>query len=533
MTLKRLAFSGSFFTSSWRAPLLAFLFGLLSATALPPWSFPLGIFGFSLFFFLIYRTKTIKKGVLFVWVFSFGYHLFGLQWVSNALLIDSKQFAWLLPFSLIGIPALLAIIPSLIMPILCKILIPPFWFPILASTLWTLSEYLRGHLFTGFPWNLPAYMLSFSDSFIQTASLVGAYGLSWLLMLVTAGPALLFTKEFWHLPYYRVFLTLLVLVPFALWFYGTNRLSKNPTELNSNYIIRLVQGNVPQKEKWAPEFRLRNIEKYIALSKIEDAQHSQKAIFKIPNLIIWPETAIPGLIAKDDHLRNRIGYLLKKEMHLITGAPSLSQAETNQPLNSVFVLTAEGKITSRYDKAHLVPFGEYVPFKSWLPFPKLVTKFPDFKAGPGLTSIKLPTVGYISPLVCFEIIFPGKVIMADPNKRPSLLINLTNDAWFGKSAGPYQHLQHARLRAIEEGIPLIRVANTGISATFDPLGRKLSEIALGKTGYVDQDLIKPLSSKTLYAKIGDSIYLLTTTIILFITLLGKLFLNSRSFKIHK
>ena len=532
MTRGHAAFFGLFLTSSWRVLVLAFLAGLFSATALPPWSFPLGIFGFSVLFLLIYRTKKIKKGVLIVWVFSFGYHLFGLQWISNALLIDSKQFAWLLPFSLMGIPALLAIIPSLIMPILCKILLPPFWFPVLASTLWTLSEYLRGHLFNGFPWNLPAYMLSFSDSILQTASLVGVYGLSWLLMLFTAGPTLLFTGELWSRPYYRVFMTLLLLIPLALWFYGANRLNKNPTELNSNYIIRLVQGNIPQKEKWAPEFRLRNIQKYIALSKIQNAQHSQKAIFKKPNLIIWPETAIPSLIAKDDDLRYLIGNSLNKEMHLITGAPSLSPTDTNQPLNSVFVLTADGKITHRYDKAHLVPFGEYVPFKGWLPFPKLVTKFPDFKAGPGLTSIKLPIVGYISPLICFEIIFPGKVMMADAKKRPSLLINLTNDAWFGKSAGPYQHLQHARLRAIEEGIPLIRVANTGISATFDPLGRKLSEIALGETGYVDQDLIKPLGSKTLYTKIGDSIYLLITTLILVVTVLGKLFFNSRPFKFH-
>tara|TARA_B100000214_G_scaffold61160_1_gene39936 strand:- start:4039 stop:5637 length:1599 start_codon:yes stop_codon:yes gene_type:complete len=532
MTFGHAALLKLLLTFSWRFPVLAFLAGLFSATALPPWSFPLGVFGFSVLFLLIYRTKTIKKGVLIVWVFSFGYHLFGLQWISNALLIDSEQFAWLMPFSLMGIPALLAIIPSLIIPILCKILLPPFWFPILASTLWTLSEYLRGHLFTGFPWNLPAYMLTFSDSILQTASLVGVYGLSWLLMLFTAGSTLLFTRELWNLPFYRVFMTLLVLVPLALWSYGTNRLNKNPTGLNSNYIIRLVQGNIPQKEKWAPQFRLRNIEKYIALSKIEDAQHSQKSISKKPNLVIWPETAIPALIANDDKLRNWIGHFLKRDMHLITGAPSLSKTNTNQPLNSVFVLTAEGHITHRYDKAHLVPFGEYVPFRGWLPFPKLVTKFPDFKAGPGLTSIKLPTVGYISPLVCFEIIFPGNVMMADPSKRPNLLINLTNDAWFGKSAGPHQHLQHARLRAIEEGIPLIRVANTGISATFDPLGRKLSEIALGEAGYVDQNLIKPLGSKTLYTKIGDSIYLLITALILFVTVLGKLFFNSRSFKIY-
>ena len=240
MTLRHLESSGSFFACSWRVPVLAFLAGLLSATALPPWSFPLGVFGFSVFFFLIYRTKTIKKGALIVWVFSFGYHLFGLQWISNALLVDSEEFGWLLPFSLMGIPALLAVIPSLIIPISCKILVPPFWFPILASTLWTLSEYLRGHLFTGFPWNLPAYMFSFSDSILQAASLIGAYGLSWLLILFTAGPTLLLTRELWKLPYYRVFITLLLLIPVALWFYGTNRLNKNPTELNPNYRIRSV-----------------------------------------------------------------------------------------------------------------------------------------------------------------------------------------------------------------------------------------------------------------------------------------------------
>ena len=205
----------------------------------------------------------------------------------------------------------------------------------------------------------------------------------------------------------------------------------------------------------------------------------------------------------------------------------IPQTKPNQPLNSVFILTPEGDIASRYDKAHLVPFGEYIPFKGWLPFPKLVTTFPDFKAGPGLTSIQLPVVGNISPLICYEIIFPGKVVSDDTTKRPNLLINLTNDAWFGKSAGPYQHLEHARLRAIEEGIPLIRVANTGISASYDPFGRKLSEIALGESGYADQNLIKPLDSMTLYAKIGDTVYIILTIMIIVGTILGKLFCSRK------
>mgnify|MGYP001165333388 CR=1 FL=1 len=520
MPLTNIPLAGSYVTSSWRVFALAFFAGVFSATALPPWSFPLGIFGFSIFFFLIYRCTIFTRAISISWLFCFGYHLFGLQWISNALLIDGMKFAWLLPFAFVGIPAFLAIIPSLILAFFCRISLPAFWFMVVAATLWTLSEFLRGHLFTGFPWNLPAYIFSFSDPLLQIASLIGAYGLSWLVILFATGPSLLLVKEIRYLLRYKIFITLLFLIPLTLWVFGTVRLNSNSTKLDPSFVIRLVQGNIPQEEKWSPKFRSRNIERYIALSTIQNSRNS-------PNLIIWPETSIPALIEQDKEIRDRVTHFLEKETILIAGAPSLTQTKPNQPLNSVFILTPEGDIASRYDKAHLVPFGEYIPLKGWLPFPKLVTKFPDFKAGPGLTSIQLPVVGNISPLICYEVIFPGKVVSDDITKRPNLLINLTNDAWFGKSAGPYQHLEHARLRAIEEGIPLIRVANTGISASYDPFGRKLSEIALGKSDYVDQNLIKPLDSMTLYAKIGDTVYIILTIMIIVGTVLGKLFCSRK------
>lgn len=497
--------------------------GISAATALPPWYFHLGIFGFTIFLFLLNKCSKALEAASFTWLFAFGFHLFGLHWVSNALLVDSENFRWLIPVAFLGLPAALAIIPAVLMSAMPLITQSPLCKALAATALWTLAEYFRGHILTGFPWNLPVYIFSFSEELIQSASVLGAYGLSFLVVLFTTGPFLLFSlkskKRVWDI----LITSLVCLIPIILWIAGNIRLDNHQHPTKQGSLVRIVQGNISQNEKWLPELREKHIQKYISLSNLMGNDIASDTSKKSPSVIIWPETAVPALLSKDQEIRRLISRFLKNGTLLITGAPSLTKTTPPQLRNSIFVLNHEGEIVDRYDKARLVPFGEYLPFKDWLPFSKIVSGFSDFQPGPGVRSLSISNIGLMSPLICYEIIFPGRVVSGIKTDRPNLLLNITNDAWFGKSAGPYQHLEHARLRAIEEGIPLIRVANTGISGFYDALGREMGVIELGKTGFLERHLTQQVSPNTFYGHFGDSIYIVLTIILLMCLLVTRLF----------
>jgi apolipoprotein N-acyltransferase len=493
--------------TGWRRPITIILLGVISATALPPWYFLPGIFSFSILATLLYKCANSMEIACVAWLFSFGYHLLGLHWLSNAFLIESDKFAFLIPIIFLGLPAVLALFPACLLSLfpLISSSIPKNMIAI--ASLWSLSDYIRGHLFTGFPWNLTSYAMSVSESLSQVASVFGAYGLNFLVIFVAVGPSVLLVKRcFWTRHSINI-LILCFLIPFILWFSGMVRLLEANVTTNPNVLIRIVQANISQKDKWRTELKFKNISKYLKLSNLPiRINYSDPSEQKI-DFIIWPETAVPAFLANDRKLRASIMRALPASSRLITGAPAIAAQPKTQLHNSLFVISSEAKIEAQYDKVRLVPFGEYVPLKEWLPISKVVQGLADFRAGSGLKVLNVPLLGFISPVICYEIIFPGDVIKEQEKNQSNLIINLTNDAWFGNGAGPRQHLAIAKMRAIEEGVPLIRSANTGISGFYDAYGRTMGEINLNQEGILDQYLTNPIPYRTIYSRFGDSIYL--------------------------
>jgi len=265
-------------------------------------------------------------------------------------------------------------------------------------------------------------------------------------------------------------------------------------------VVRLVQGNTPQREKWKPENQNKIFSHHIELS--EAPAHKPLAA------VIWSETATPFQVIEAPAAVSAIGRLAAHHNgYVLLGTPTRTDINSGrrQYNNSLIAINAGGNILARYDKAHLVPGGEYIPFQDFLPFGKLVETRGYFKSGPGIRTLRLDGLPPFSPLICYEVIFPGEVALNED--RPDWIVNITNDAWYGDSAGPYQHLAISRLRAIEEGLPLVRVANTGISAAFDGKGRELGRIELGTSGFLDIALPPP-ETPTLYGRHGDTIYLI-------------------------
>jgi apolipoprotein N-acyltransferase len=284
-------------------------------------------------------------------------------------------------------------------------------------------------------------------------------------------------------------------------------------------MLRLVQPNIDQASKWLPELRRGHIENQMRLSSGPGARPVSH--------VIWAETAVPFLLTSEPELRSQLAGIVPRNGLLITGAPRLSGSGTPQRLsNSLHGLDETGAVVGIYDKHHLVPFGEYTPLRSvlgWLGLGKLTVGGQGFSAGPGLATLDLPGLPPFSPLICYEIIFPGRVVAEGP--RPQWLLNLTNDAWFGISSGPYQHFASARIRAVEEGLPMVRVANTGISAVVDPYGRVYGRLHLNRVGVLDSALPKPVKGVTLYARYGDGMGLFCIVILVISTLIFRRYLT--------
>jgi apolipoprotein N-acyltransferase len=373
------------------------------------------------------------------------------------------------------------------------------WF----ATLWVLVEFARGHLFTGFPWNLAGYALMADEGLMQIASQVGIYGMSWVVVMLAVLPAALWLRY----RYSRLVFALGILLFIGMWGWGQWRLTDDMMGMEARgYVdtvpdvkLRLVQANIAQHHKWDPKLQFEGLRHHVTLSMSEgvgDITH-----------IIWPETAVPYVIREDSTLTTRIGQMLAPKQLLITGG---LHAEEENIYNSIAAVDHRGVIVGRYDKHKLVPFGEFLPLR-WLIPDSLETPvgMKDFSAGAGLETLKWQGLPSVSPLICYESIFPE---LAVAETRPDFLLNLTNDAWFGLSTGPHQHFHMARLRAVEQGLPLVRVANTGISAVIDSYGRIRGMIPLGKEGVLDINLPLPLAEPGLYRDYPD----LTVYFLLFI-----------------
>jgi apolipoprotein N-acyltransferase len=360
---------------------------------------------------------------------------------------------------------------------------------------WALGEWLRGHVLTGFPWNLTATMWVESVPMIQSAALFGGYGLSALSVLVCALPATLASAGRRHWLPTSVAAVLLV----AGWGAGNYRLAGAGSETVPDVRLRLVQPNVPQALKWDPEAREANLRRIIELTRAPG--------FETRTHTIWSETATAFPIWGDNETlarrRLQVAAAVPPGGMLVTGAPRFERAAdgTLRAWNSLHAMDGDGVIHATFDKFHLVPFGEYVPFREILPIDRIVPGGIDFSAGPGPQLVSIRGLPLASPLICYEIIFPGRVVPDDG--RAEMLLNLTNDSWFGQSAGPYQHFAAARLRAVEEGLALVRSAGGGISAVVDPYGRTRAALALGETGILDADLPRSIMATT-FSHLGNA-----------------------------
>lgn len=475
------------------------LAGALSALAMPPFSFaPI------LFLTLPILAWTLEgvaseplKGRIWsgFWlgaVFGFGFHLAGLYWVGHAILVEAESFWWAMPLAIIGLPMLMALFVGLGTSF-ASLIWPSNSLRIfaLAGGL-AASDMARGYALTGFPWNSFGYAVMASDELLQLASQVGLYGLSFLVVLVALLPAVIWPRED-GAERLKPFLAVLLILIFAGWAgFGHQRLANAELEYEEGVVIRLVQPNILQTEKWLPEKRTDIIRTYLDLT--DRASSPEISGASDVTHIIWPESAMPFFLLEAGPILAQLSALLPEGTHLLAGN---IRRQEGRFYNSLIVFDSGANPVSLYDKQHLVPFGEYLPFAdvlSSIGLEQISQIKLGFDRGTGPEVIDVPGLGAVRPLICYEAIFPH--LSATKGLRPKVMINITNDGWFSESAGPYQHFAQSRMRATEQGISLARAANTGISAMIDPYGRIVNMLELGRSGIIDSPLPKTLPVTT-------------------------------------
>lgn len=515
----------------WTRRAIAFVAGAAGALALPPFDFapamaiPLttavwlidgaaaqgGRFGFA----------PIRTAAAAGWWLGFGYFLASLWWLGAAMLVEADQFAWAIPLAVIGLPAALAFFPA-------------FGFA-LSRLLWSsgslrifalaaglgASEWLRGHILTGFPWNDVGMALAQAGPIGQAAALVGLNGLDLFAIVIFAAPATIVDRRPGERFLSNAAAWSAALLLFGLSAYGALRLARSETEYVEGVKLRLMQPNLPQDAKFRPENGQDILRHYLALS--DRATGPERTGVSDVTHLIWPESAFPYILSREPQALSAIAHALQGKV-LITGAARIESdggGKRGKIFNSIEVLQG-GRILAFYDKMHLVPFGEYLPLEGLLRPLGVSHLVPGtWDQGQGPRTLAAPGLPPMAPLVCYEAVFPGEATARDKEgKRPQLLLNVTNDGWFGKTPGPYQHFAQARLRAIEEGLPLVRVANTGISAIVDPYGRTVDSLPLGEEGLIDGGLPKAIA-EPLFARHGTIVFPLLWALVLAAAMTGR------------
>ncbi len=491
----------------WRRYAAAAVLGTVATLALPPvYLFPLLHVAFAGLVWMLPAGLRRRTAFFTGWWFGMGYFVFSLYWIGFAPITFSLDLIWILPFAVVGLPIILAVFHG------AATLLASLWGAghlrraLVLALAWGATEWLRGEMFTGFPWNLAGYGWLASDALAQSASLFGMYGVTLLAVTaagLTAGIAGGPARRRW------VALGLAAAIPAVAWAGGAVRVAAAPAP-EDNFVpgvgLRLVQANIPQREKWDRRLIRRNIDLHLSLSIADRPDWITH--------VVWPETAATVDLTSSAEARRAVARIVPRDGLLLTGTLRRARAP-NRVWNSMVAVDGFGNITAVFDKFHLVPFGEYMPLRGILPFDKVTPGTLDFSSGPGPQTLDLKGLPPVSPLICYEAVFPGETV--DAGDRPTWLLNLTNDAWYGETAGPHQHLAITRARAIEEGIPLVRSANTGISAVFDSYGREVARIGLGEQGVLDTGLPEATNS-TLYARFGDYAHLILMTIV-FLSLL--------------
>ncbi len=489
-------------------PILALLAGLASATGFAPLGlWPVTLACFALLLHLVRTAPTLRSALLIGWLFGVGHFTVGLNWIAHAFTFQDAMPHWYGYGAVVLLSLYLAVYPAMAAGLAWR------WgrdhaaaYVLIYAAAWIVTEWLRATMFTGFAWNPLGVTLLPLHYIARLASLTGTYGLSGVAMMFAAIVWLLATmvrqRSAPRIGTGKPGATMLLLAaPVAIafilgWFLG-------PATGPAGPLIRVVQPNIGQETKYDPAQDAANFRKLATLSGRPGAE---------PRLLLWPEAAVPEYLDEDVFARARIAALLGPRDILLLGATKryrdskavdgYLEERTIGGRNSMYAMDSAGRLLHRYDKAHLVPYGEYLPMRpilSAIGLSRLVPGDVDFWPGPGPQSYTLPGFGKVGVQICYEIIFSGQVV--DRANRPDFLFNPSNDAWFG-SWGPPQHLAQARLRAIEDGVPVIRSTPTGISAVVDADGRVLASIPHHQSGFIETRLPAP-HAPTLFARLGN------------------------------
>lgn len=469
----------------WRAVGVAFVAGALAALAMPPlYWLPLAVVGIAAFVWLWDTAPGPKSALLRGWAWGFGHFAVGSYWILEAFYVPPADFALLGPPMIAGLALLLGFFPGLAAGVSRRIverwpgLGARYSRLIVLALAWGLAEWLRGHLFTGYPWNPLGHVWAFATPLLQGAALFGVYGLGMLTFVVLAAP----------MAGWRASLAALAIVGIA----GLGGQAAMAAIGDGGPVLRIVQPNVPQAQKYRPEGRARQLARLVELSRAPG--------FDRIAAVIWPETALPEVIAPGSPALSMMAAAVPPGGYLLSGAARGTSRPEDGAWNSLLVVDGAGAIVAHYDKVHLVPFGEYIPFhKQLAPISGFIGRG-SFEAGEQHVTLSPPGLPPFSPVICYEAIFPAAV--TGPGMRPEWMLNVTNDAWFGLTSGPYQHLVSARLRAVEEGLPMIRAANTGVSAVIDAYGRILAALDMQQEGIIDHRL-PAAREPTPYSRWGD------------------------------
>jgi len=479
--------------TSWRRYAVACLFGALAALAFPPFNaIPVLWLSFPALVFLLQGAPDKKSAFALSWTFAFGMLTVSLYWIAGALFVDIDQFWWLVPFAACGLPAMFAVYHGLAGMAAWRWGVNRLDGLLFLALAWTLADYARGTMMTGFPWDLTGYVWGDVLPVLQITSLTGIYGLTLITLTLAVMPAAL-AAPIRSVAGKRCLLACFVtLGVIAGW--GLNRLSGARDNTVPDVRLRLIQPDTKQSQKWITAKRETNFQTLLELTSLPNE--------KLPAAIIWPETASTFYLAEDTPHRQSIAANLEKNQTVLTGAIRRGVNEKQELVyfNALIAIDNLARVTADYAKFHLVPFGEYVPFRKYLPF-RAVAAVGDFTPGEGLQTLRIEGLPPFSPLICYEAIFPGEVARRDD--PPQWLLNVTNDAWYDGTTGPYQHFAIVRVRAVEEGIPLVRVANKGINGVIDAYGRITIKQGWGQKGIIDSNLPEALPKRTFFARWGN------------------------------
>lgn len=480
--------------------------GLVASLSLPPVGFFAGLFSLSLPMLLLARSPSKKDACWLGLATGFGWFVFSLSWVSQAFITSGGGHVLLIPFAALGLPVLLASFWAVAFMVTAALVAAPLARLVLLPAMLMLAEHLRGWVLTGFPWNTPGMVFANADVSLAIAAYAGVWGLGLLALIFAAIPALLLLAG--GRPLAVVAMVLLALAGLTGLYHS--RITA-PNTVATAMTVRLIQPNIDQREKWRKDLRPGHFARLIEMSR----QPSPRQL----DLVVWPESAFAGVLEREQGTFEAVTMAASSGVvPVLTGALRIEDGP--QLFNAMVLAGPDGRLLGSFDKMRLVPFGEYAPLREYLPFVDAIAGPLDFSAGEERPILELDRRDgrkvKMLPLICYEAIFPSLVRSSWGEHQPDVMVTITNDAWFGNTIGPRQHLATARMRSAELGTPMIRAANTGISAVIDSHGRVTHRIEYAREGYVDTLISGQLD--TFYARFGDLIFMLLTAFLAFAAL---------------